>query len=429
MTSLDEFFQQNEHLKGGIDAKEYERIGKEILECPEADKLKDLDPFSKEYKDAALKLYFVIRGKDTLDYDPARDEKSGLGEVPNIFTDVTPWSFKSSQMMSEMMFSWGQMFKALDIQDPANTTVLEYGSGSGQFILSVARMGCKAFAVDIDQPSLNVISEQARIMNLDVQTDRNTFGKGFEGSKFDRIVFFEAFHHAFEFIELVGTLKERLEKGGSLIFCGEPVVGEPTGSVPYAWGPRLDGLSAICIRNYGWMELGFTQEFFTTMLNNAGYLIDFEGLPSCGRANTFIAKPYEDLIEGNSLELAMGSNTAGFVFDGRVWGDGEITHRWTCAPRATVPNILFDCSESYLLEVELTNFLPVEKKVAVSCGQRKEVNLSPGETIMIAVEGCNERTITIETQVHKLKDLKKNSEDTRSLGIGVNRLRYTFLTN
>ena len=35
----------------------------------------------------------------------------------------------------------------------------------------------------------------------------------------------------------------------------------------YPWGPRLDGLSVWSTRTYGWLELGFDSDYFTTALS------------------------------------------------------------------------------------------------------------------------------------------------------------------
>ena len=88
---------------------------------------------------------------------------------------------------------------------------------------------------------LDIVSAQARAMGLDVKCECALFGEGFSDQKFDRIIFFEAFHHAWDFDDLLDRLAERLKPDGRLILCGEPVVQGSTPGVPFPWGPRLDG--------------------------------------------------------------------------------------------------------------------------------------------------------------------------------------------
>jgi 2-polyprenyl-3-methyl-5-hydroxy-6-metoxy-1,4-benzoquinol methylase len=86
------------------------------------------------------------------------------------------------------------VLQALALPPDSSASILEYGSGSGQLLLFLARMGLDVYAVDIDQPSLDLVSAQARAMGLDVKCECALFGEGFSDKKFDRIIFFEAFH-------------------------------------------------------------------------------------------------------------------------------------------------------------------------------------------------------------------------------------------
>jgi hypothetical protein len=88
--------------------------------------------------------------------------------------------------------------------------------------------------------ALEGIRAQATQLDLTVATDCAGFGHGFDGQTFDRILFYEAFHHAIEFDDLLLRLHGRLNPGGKVILCGEPIVAAPCDAVPYPWGPRLD---------------------------------------------------------------------------------------------------------------------------------------------------------------------------------------------
>src|SRR6202012_3610099 len=94
--------------------------------------------------------------------------------------------------------------------------------------------------------------------------------------------------HAFDFEALLRRLQDRVNPGGRVIFCGEPVVAVAQSGIPYPWGPRLDALSVFCMRRFGWMELGFTHDFFMEAARRAGWEPEFHAFPGCGRAHAYV---------------------------------------------------------------------------------------------------------------------------------------------
>ncbi|UIJ71074.1 bifunctional 2-polyprenyl-6-hydroxyphenol methylase/3-demethylubiquinol 3-O-methyltransferase UbiG [Aurantimonas sp. HBX-1] len=369
-----------------------------------------------------MRVYFEVRGGEHADYQPERDEASGSGAVANIFSEVSPWSFRDTSFIAEMLFSWGHILRLMDTTGAANTRVLEYGPGSGQILLTLARSGCEAHAVDIDAASLESVAEQARLMGLTVHTERAVFGEGFEGQVFDCIIFFEAFHHAADFQALSRRLQERLAPGGKVIFCGEPIVPQAGGPVPYPWGPRLDGLSAFCIRRFGWMELGFTREFFIEMLRATGWQVEYYPFPTCSRADAFVARVMTDAERRGQFEIDLRRENPGVHLAPDKWGSSETTHRWTVAPKAEIP-LLQPRNAIVDLTLTVANYLPVEKRVRISCGDRStEVAVYPGETRDIPLAGCHANRLLIEAETHQVSDVLPGSADERQLGIAVLRL-------
>ena len=191
--------------------------------------------------------------------------------------------------MAEFLLSWSRILRLLDL--PAGGRVLEYGSGTGQLLLVLARAGLRAYGVDIDPASVAIARAQAEALDLPVELEVAPFGEGFAGERFDRIVFFESFHHAWDFERLLARLHDRLLPGGRVVFCGEPIVPGPHPPVPFPWGPRLDALSVLCMRRWGWMELGFQHECFLRALRRNGWRATFHPAPDCGRANAYVAEP------------------------------------------------------------------------------------------------------------------------------------------
>jgi 2-polyprenyl-3-methyl-5-hydroxy-6-metoxy-1,4-benzoquinol methylase len=299
--TLDEFNAEIEAIGPGVpDAEGHKRLSLMTIHHPAVDQMNRLDPFSQAYRDAALGLYLDLRGRQGDGYEPARDEKSnGLAPL-HLFSDVSPWVFQDTTMVAEFLESWAQILRAMALPAYSNASVLEYGPGSGQLLLMLARMGLRAHGVDIDQPALDSLHRQAEVMGLKLRTERAEFGEGFTDERFDRIFFFEAFHHAFDFEALLRRLQDRVTPGGRLIFCGEPVVTVSQSGIPYAWGPRLDALSVFCMRRYGWMELGFTHDFFMEALHRNGWYVEFSHPPNCGRAWTYVAQRLIDRPAENS---------------------------------------------------------------------------------------------------------------------------------
>lgn len=294
--TLNEFNELLEAIGDGVpDGAQYQRMCSLILDFPEARKLAAMDPFSPGYKKAALDLYLFIRGRPAEGYVPIRDE-APVSDLPeNLWTGLIPWSFQDAAMVSEHLLAWGHILAHLNL--PKGGTLLEYGPGSGQLLLMAARMGYRAHAVDIDAVSLRGIDAQAAHLNLPLATERGEFGAGFDGKKFDTILFYEAFHHAFEFEDLLVRLHDRLNPGGRVVLCGEPIVGGVSPGIPYAWGPRLDALSVFCIRRFGWMELGFTHEYFMEIARRCGWHVTYHPSTISGRSIIYVLETVKDETE------------------------------------------------------------------------------------------------------------------------------------
>ncbi|HXP08985.1 MAG TPA: class I SAM-dependent methyltransferase [Acidobacteriaceae bacterium] len=278
-----------EEIGAGVpNAEQYQQMSTLILDFPEARTLAGMDPFQPSYKAAAMTLYLSLRGRAEQGYDARRDEASAGSLPQNLWTGLVPWSFQDAGMVSEHLLAWGHILAHLNL--PPGGSLLEYGPGSGQLLLIVARTGYRACGVDIDEVALDGIRAQATHLGLPVETQRAEFGQGFEGEAFDTILFYEAFHHAFEFEQLLRTLHHRVKPAGRIVLCGEPVVSKQTEGIPYPWGPRLDGLSVFCMRRFGWMELGFTHDFLMEITRRTGWTTSFHPFPNSGRAAVYVLR-------------------------------------------------------------------------------------------------------------------------------------------
>ena len=154
-------------------------------------------------------------------------------------------------------------------------------------------MGCEVTAIDIEPRYVALINEQARIMQLPVQAIVSTFDDDPPGEPYDAVLFFESFHHALDHASLIRRLSTHVKESGLLAFSGEPIIPadsywRPT--IPYPWGPRLDLLSLRATKAYGWLELGFQEEYFNAMLSRHGWNVTKYPCALTGRADTWIAK-------------------------------------------------------------------------------------------------------------------------------------------
>lgn len=292
--SPSEFDAVLDRLGGGVpDAAEYVRLTKFVLDVPDVARLNGLDPFSDDYHRGVLDLYLALRSRPDEEgaggYTPERDEAPSYDVPEAIWTGLVPWSFRDAAMTGEHLYAWGHILRHLGL-GPGGS-VLEYGPGSGQLLLMLARMGYRACGVDIDRVAVEVIRQQAARMSLPIEVEQARFGEGFGTERFDAVMFYEAFHHAIDFQALLRSLHGRIKPGGRLLLCGEPVVEAPRPDVPYAWGPRLDALSVFCMRRFGWMELGFSQDFLLEAARRAGWQVVFHSFPGCGRANLYVLTP------------------------------------------------------------------------------------------------------------------------------------------
>lgn len=246
--SLEEFEAMYSGLaQNGVDAAQYQRLSATVIDLPWAT-LKAVDPFSEEYKQRVLEIYVRLSGGQKSDYVATRDERSGLNSPANIWMDLPPWSFRDPTFASEFLLAWGHILSLMELGAQPGASVLEYGAGSGQLLLMLARMGVAVHAVDIDPTSVGILRQQASVMDLPLKVEVGEFGGGFGDEKFDCILFFESFHHSLEFLALLPRLRERLKPSGRVVLSGEPVLDTQVPVLPYPWGPRLDALSVFCIR-------------------------------------------------------------------------------------------------------------------------------------------------------------------------------------
>ena len=125
--------------------------------------------------------------------------------------------------------------------------------------------GFRVTAVEIDDQFCELIERRCAFPTLltVVKEDMLDFTTQ---EPFDAAVFFESFHHCADHLAMLRNLHHIVRPGGAVFFASEPVQ-----KMEYPWGPRLDGLSLWSTRTYGWLELGFDSDYFTSALGRTGW--------------------------------------------------------------------------------------------------------------------------------------------------------------
>jgi SAM-dependent methyltransferase len=224
------------------------------------------DPESPEYRRAVMESYYTISGRSS--YQSAVNEQ--MSDLPEALPADRPYPYStgSSRFVGEHLMAIGFLIRALDLAP--GMRVLEFGPGWGNTTVELARLGAAVTAVDVNPAYLRLIGERCQKLAGAVDLVRADMLDYRPTKKFDRILFFECFHHCSDPVRMLEQMVEWLAPGGAIVFAGEPI----TDGFPVPWGLRTDGMSAYCIRKFGWLELGFNARFFKKLLTRRGWTIE-----------------------------------------------------------------------------------------------------------------------------------------------------------
>lgn len=197
-----------------------------------------------------------------------------------------PWGTKSPETVARFLISYGFLIKTADLSP--NARILEVGCGVGSLTWNLARMGYRVDALDPNEVQCNIVRTATRdfpvppsvmAMTLDQWLAAKT-----ESYKYDVVIFFESFHHILNHRDsLHQILNAHLEEDGRILLAAEPVLEGTCERLPYPWGPRLDGESMRAMRRWGWLELGFTEDYLRQLFTDLGMTFNWvkcnEALP------------------------------------------------------------------------------------------------------------------------------------------------------
>jgi len=371
-----------------------------------------LDPFGASYRERMLALYKRISNRSY--YDPALmelTEAAGTGEGP--FCPL-PYRFFNSRLVGEFLSSYGWILRNLDVRSGAE--ILEYGAGEGQLAIHMARMGCNVYAIDIERRFLDLIRQQCAQLGITITTKLAHFGDGIGDKQFDRIVFFEAFHHCLDHFDALIKIRRQLRPDGFICFAGEPIVRPESNDsvlVPYSWGLRMDGEAMRSIAQFGWLELGYSEHYFIELLGRCGYSVERSLCPGFIRGDVYMARPF-------TSRYPLERDTLISTYDGKSgWHTTEQTHRWT------------DGDAWFPLPVTATGLHEVSvslKNMSHRLAQIKVTGPLASEQLQLSSNAEEHLTFSLSPQGGNLRILSNTfrpvSADMRTLGVAVTALDF-----
>jgi SAM-dependent methyltransferase len=371
------------------------------------------DPFSEGYRDWVLQLYRRLSKRPG--YDPRINELSPFASKLNAQI-VSPYNSHESGLVGEMLICYGFIIRTLNLKP--GSRVLEYGPGSGQLVINLARVGMRASTIDVDPGYVRCIREQCRALGLSVRAKQGQFGETIEpGERYDAVLFFEAFHHALEHIDLLARLDEVVADDGVIVFAGEPVVsatGHWAPTVPFPWGPRLDLLSVRATRRLGWMELGFQETYFLRLLLRSGWVVRKHFCSLTDRGTMYVARKNRGQAAPGETLLPEDEES--------TWHPPEGRSRWTRGRSVMTLDARPRWSSA---RVSVSNHAPFPMPVLVSAGgDVARLRLGPGESSRVQVAlPQRDRALEIWSQTFCPRELGMSGDD-RTLGVFVGDVEY-----
>jgi len=350
-----------------------------------------LHPDGPEFREQQLRLWEEITQRQN--YNASLHE-----DTPEI-GDCDAWrrpafyAWGNPRIAGEQIAAMGLIVLHSNIRP--GSRVIEYGAGFGQNSVALARLGAKVDTVDISPGFCSAVRTQAERFEIDLEPFLGPFGFNPAGQPgaYDLILFYESFHHCFEFSTVIPQLEEMLAPDGKIILAGEPVFRDAVPPMPTEWGIRLEWQNVAVMRIRGWMELGFREHYLTRQFMNSGFMWKHHAFPGAGPANLYEFKRWSGAIpmEQWPLSVAEAQCWRG-PQDGGQWSRGESFLR---LPR-------------HQGRVELTCVCHNKsgRDVIMTLGdERLEFSLAQGErrTVSLPMHGLPDQDLHISTNTDRLE--------------------------
>jgi SAM-dependent methyltransferase len=328
-----------------------------------------LDPRSRQYAEAVMQTWSALTGRDS--YDPVVDESFDL-DLDEFVARPYPYSSRDPQDVGRYLAAVGWFM--LTLAPKPGSRIVELGAGWGHLASSLAMTGYDVTAVDLNSSSVEVLRERNSRLGIQLKVEQSTF-LDYRDGDFDMVIFFEAFHHCAEPLELLDRCVSMLRPGGQLVFLAEAIYDD----FYCPWGVRPDGPAIFMARYAGWLELGFNRSFMYRELNARGFSITRHRLDTIGPYGTLdigLLEPNGDTFRGELAPdeaLTWDSRTpAGF--------EGRLATEAACVTLCE--------SEAFTqAHVSLSNRCDTSIHVEIDAGAKQcAVDLTPGERTSVAIQ-------------------------------------------
>ena len=387
------------------DEARHAELGTKTLKLPDWFDF-DLSPEGPEFRQQQLRLWEAITGREN--YDPSANEDTpGVGEL-DAWRRPAFYAWGNSHIAGEQILATGLIMLRSGARP--GSRIIEFGAGFGQTALAFARLGAKVDTVDINPGFCSAINVQAERFEVDLSAHVGHFGfnPAEHDGVYDIILFYESFHHCFDFPTVIPQLEKMLAPGGKIMLAGEPVFRDDQAPMPIDWGIRLEWQNVAVMRIRGWMELGFREHYLTRQFMNSGFMWNHHAVPQAGPANLYEFTRWTDAISMEHWPLS--------PMEAQCWRAAQDHGRWSRGE-----SVLRLPRHDGAVEITCVCHNHSGRDVIMTLGaERLEFSLTLGErrTVSIPMHGLPDQELRILTNTDRLEH-----EFPEELGIFVETIR------
>ena len=222
-------------------------------------------PESEDYRRWVLETYSKISSRET--YSASSEETDY--DLATYVRRPVPYSNGSSEAIGDMLMAIGHVIRVMGLKP--YSSILEFGFGWGNTTVQLAMSGYQVMGIDIAPNFVEMVRRRTRALDLEVDLRVGSF---FDAEtidqQFDAVLFFECFHHCDDHIRLLKALPRLLKPGGKLVLAGETI----NNALPYPWGVNPDSQAIYCIRQFGWLELSFRENYILDLLDRLRWIVE-----------------------------------------------------------------------------------------------------------------------------------------------------------
>jgi hypothetical protein len=372
------------------------------------------DPFDPRHADWVLQRWQLVSGRPSYSLAMELDPNVSTGE--DQLDRLYP--FVSGDIGFIVHYMMGVYFVLELLADAPERVAVEYGVGWGHTSLALMQSGFRLTAVDIEPKWLRLLALRAERAGQahKLECICGQFGDlPASGGPLGAVLFFESFHHALNHDQALARVVPKLAEGGIVLFAAEPIFDD----FPLDWGLRQDGHALWAIRSYGWLELGFSTDYFIRLTRRHGLALASYRMPQAGA----FGQVFKGIRRGAGVGFGhtmLSSSETGWHgpsdvpdFPFRYSNGNAVLELPTATPQVSV---------------ELGNFLsaPLSWRLEGAGGVLHAGELASGQVTEVALETrgagpCLQ--VRLMSQAHRPVDLGMN-DDLRTLGVAVGRLRF-----